>query len=67
MKLQSSGLLLFRRRAAGLEVLLVHPGGPFWSRKDNGAWMIPLTEIIWRESVRADGPCCTSPNGSAMS
>ena len=34
MKLQSSGLLLFRRRAAGLEVLLVHPGGPFWSRKD---------------------------------
>jgi predicted NUDIX family NTP pyrophosphohydrolase len=41
VKLQSSGLLLFRRRAAGLEVLLVHPGGPFWSRKDLGAWSIP--------------------------
>ena len=41
MKQQSSGLLLFRRRATGLEVLLVHPGGPFWSRKDIGAWSIP--------------------------
>ena len=41
MRLQSSGLLLFRRRPAGIEVLLVHPGGPFWSRKDYGAWSIP--------------------------
>ena len=41
MKQQSSGLLLFRRRPGGLEVLLVHPGGPFWSRKDLGAWSIP--------------------------
>jgi predicted NUDIX family NTP pyrophosphohydrolase len=41
VKLQSAGLLLFRRRPTGLEVLLVHPGGPFWSRKDLGAWSIP--------------------------
>lgn len=42
---QSAGLLLYRRRAAGLEVLLVHPGGPFWRRKDDGAWTIPKGEI----------------------
>jgi len=41
LRQQSSGLLLYRRRPAGLEVLLVHPGGPFWSRKDLGAWSIP--------------------------
>ena len=34
-------MLLFRRRPGGLEVLLVHPGGPFWSRKDLGAWSLP--------------------------
>jgi predicted NUDIX family NTP pyrophosphohydrolase len=39
----SSGLLLFRRRA-GLEVLLVHPGGPLWSRRDAGAWSLPKGE-----------------------
>lgn len=37
----SAGLLLYRRRAAGVEVLLVHPGGPFWAKKDDGAWSIP--------------------------
>ncbi len=37
----SAGILLFRRRAQGVEVLLVHPGGPFWARKDDGAWSIP--------------------------
>ncbi|MGH7506227.1 MAG: NUDIX domain-containing protein [Longimicrobiales bacterium] len=37
----SAGLLLFRRRAGGIEVFLAHPGGPFWSRKDAGAWTIP--------------------------
>ncbi len=41
----SAGLLLFRRAAAGLEVLLVHPGGPFWARKDAGAWSIPKGEV----------------------
>lgn len=37
----SAGLLLFRRTPAGLEVLLAHPGGPFWRRKDAGVWTIP--------------------------
>ena len=37
----SAGILLFRRRPAGVEVMLVHPGGPFWARKDAGAWSIP--------------------------
>lgn len=38
---RSAGILLHRPSRAGTEVLLVHPGGPFWSRKDDGAWTIP--------------------------
>ncbi|HEX4964067.1 MAG TPA: NUDIX domain-containing protein [Thermoanaerobaculia bacterium] len=41
----SAGLLLFRERSGHLEVLLVHPGGPFWKNKDDGAWSIPKGEI----------------------
>jgi predicted NUDIX family NTP pyrophosphohydrolase len=41
----SAGLLLFRASGAALEVFLVHPGGPFWARKDLGAWGIPKGEI----------------------
>src|ERR1700722_19992221 len=37
----SAGILLFRRTPAGVEVMLVHPGGPFWAKKDLGAWSIP--------------------------
>jgi predicted NUDIX family NTP pyrophosphohydrolase len=37
----SAGLLLYRRTAAGFEVLLAHPGGPFWSARDDGVWTIP--------------------------
>ena len=37
----SAGILLFRRRPAGIEVMLVHPGGPFWAKKDAGSWSIP--------------------------
>jgi predicted NUDIX family NTP pyrophosphohydrolase len=37
----SAGLLLYRRRAGKVEVLLIHPGGPFWRGRDAGAWMIP--------------------------
>jgi predicted NUDIX family NTP pyrophosphohydrolase len=40
----SAGLLVSRRTAAGLEVLLVHPGGPFWAKKDDGAWSLPKGE-----------------------
>jgi len=42
---KSAGLLLFRDTTAGLEVLLVHPGGPFWAKKDDGAWSIPKGEF----------------------
>jgi predicted NUDIX family NTP pyrophosphohydrolase len=41
---KSAGLLMFRRRAGSVEVFLVHPGGPFWSKKDEGAWSIPKGE-----------------------
>jgi len=44
MPKQSAGLLMFRRRGGGLEVFLVHPGGPFWAKKDQGAWSIPKGE-----------------------
>ena len=37
----SAGILLFRKRPAGVQVMLVHPGGPFWRKKDEGAWSIP--------------------------
>lgn len=40
----SAGILLYRRREAGVEVLLVHPGGPFWAKKDDGSWSIPKGE-----------------------
>jgi predicted NUDIX family NTP pyrophosphohydrolase len=40
----SAGLLLYRRRGESLEVFLVHPGGPFWAKKDLGAWSIPKGE-----------------------
>jgi predicted NUDIX family NTP pyrophosphohydrolase len=43
MPKHSAGLLLYRRRG-GLEVFLVHPGGPYWARKDDGAWSIPKGE-----------------------
>ncbi|VVB71455.1 RNA pyrophosphohydrolase [uncultured archaeon] len=41
MLLHSSGLLIFRLKNGSLQVLLVHPGGPFWTKKDEGAWSIP--------------------------
>ena len=42
---ESAGLLLYRTRDGRPEVLLVHPGGPFWRRRDEGAWSIPKGEI----------------------
>ncbi|MBZ5678182.1 MAG: NUDIX domain-containing protein [Acidobacteriia bacterium] len=41
---QSAGILLFRRVGRKIEVLLAHPGGPFWKNKDDGAWSIPKGE-----------------------
>ena len=45
MPKRSAGLLVWRRSPDALEVLLVHPGGPFWARKDDGAWSVPKGEI----------------------
>lgn len=68
----SAGILLYRRSDAGMEVFLVHPGGPFWARKDEGAWSVPKGLVdaaeeeldgAWREfaeetgfDVRCEGP-----------
>ncbi|MBY5718556.1 NUDIX domain-containing protein [Rhizobium leguminosarum] len=41
MVVRSAGLLIYRRISKDMEVLLVHPGGPFWARKDEAAWSIP--------------------------
>ena len=46
---QSAGILLFRKINSQLEVLLVHPGGPFWKNKDEGAWTIPKGEFTSEE------------------
>jgi predicted NUDIX family NTP pyrophosphohydrolase len=53
MPKRSAGLLLFRRAPGGLEVLLGHPGGPFFARKDEGVWSIPKGEIDDDEEPRA--------------
>lgn len=45
MSKRAAGLLLYRKRGGRVEVLLVHPGGPFWQNKDDGAWSIPKGEI----------------------
>jgi predicted NUDIX family NTP pyrophosphohydrolase len=37
----SAGVLLYRQHSGETEVLLIHPGGPYWSKRDDGAWMIP--------------------------
>jgi predicted NUDIX family NTP pyrophosphohydrolase len=44
MAKRSAGILLFRRANESLEVLLVHPGGPFWATKDAGCWSVPKGE-----------------------
>lgn len=44
MPKRSAGLLLYRKNTGSLEVFLVHPGGPFWVKKDLGAWSIPKGE-----------------------
>jgi predicted NUDIX family NTP pyrophosphohydrolase len=45
MAKKSAGVLLFRRHGDHLEVLLVHPGGPFWAKRDEGAWTVPKGEF----------------------
>jgi predicted NUDIX family NTP pyrophosphohydrolase len=50
---RSAGILLYRFNGAGPEFLLVHPGGPFWAKRDEGAWSIPKGEIEPGEETRA--------------
>jgi predicted NUDIX family NTP pyrophosphohydrolase len=68
-RLQSAGVIAFRRREGGLEVFLVHPGGPFWQRKDDGAWSIPKGEFDEDEAAEvaarrefAEETGCTLPD-----
>jgi predicted NUDIX family NTP pyrophosphohydrolase len=49
----SAGILMYRRTAAGVEVLLVKPGGPFWKNKDAGAWSIPKGEYTDEDPLAA--------------
>lgn len=69
MQRVSAGLVLFRRRRGAIEVLLVHPGGPYWAKRDDGAWSIPkgepdgdedLLEVARRE-IREETGC--EPDG----
>jgi len=50
---QSAGLLMYRRRDGRMEVFLVHPGGPFWAKKDAAAWSIPKGEFAADEDPLA--------------
>lgn len=53
MARKSAGIVVYRRRAGQTEVLLVHPGGPFWARRDAGAWSIPKGEYAVGEEPEA--------------
>lgn len=53
MPKRSAGLLMYRRTPRALEILLVHPGGPFWAKKDDGAWSIPKGEYDEGEDALA--------------
>jgi len=53
MPKQAAGILLYRTGSSGLEVLLAHPGGPLWARKDLGAWTIPKGQFGGDESPLA--------------
>jgi predicted NUDIX family NTP pyrophosphohydrolase len=74
MPKRSAGLLLYRRvEKGGLEVLLVHPGGPYWARRDDGAWSVPKGECTegedpleaaireFREELGSDPPTDRPP------
>ena len=53
MRKRSAGILMYRRDGGGLRLLLVHPGGPFWAKKDFGAWSIPKGEYADGENPLA--------------
>jgi predicted NUDIX family NTP pyrophosphohydrolase len=49
----SAGVMLYRQGDRGLEIFLVHPGGPFWAKKDVGSWSIPKGEYVEGEDALA--------------
>ena len=53
MPRESAGILLYRHDKDGLQVLLAHPGGPFWRNRDDGAWMLPKGEVAGDEDPEA--------------
>lgn len=63
---KSAGILLFRRKPK-LEVLLVHPGGPFWVKKDEGAWSIPKGEFSGENALDAAIRECKEELGVVLS
>jgi predicted NUDIX family NTP pyrophosphohydrolase len=64
---KSAGILLFRRAGAGVEVLLAHPGGPFWTRKDDQAWSIPKGEFEAEDPLEAARRELTEETGAVVS
>ncbi len=73
MPVLSAGLLLYRHRGDVLEVLIGHPGGPLWARKDDGAWSIPKGEYTsgedpWEAARRefAEEVGCPAPDGPRL-
>jgi predicted NUDIX family NTP pyrophosphohydrolase len=69
----SAGLLMFRRRDDQFEILLVHPGGPFWKNKDDGAWTIPKGEaapsenLLDRAKIEFEEELGVEPSGNLIS
>jgi predicted NUDIX family NTP pyrophosphohydrolase len=53
MAKHSAGIFIYRRLKSGTEVLIVHPGGPFWMKKDYGAWSVPKGEVDQNEELLA--------------
>jgi predicted NUDIX family NTP pyrophosphohydrolase len=53
MNKKSAGILLYRHKGKSLQILLVHPGGPFWKNKDIGAWSVPKGEFSDEEPLAA--------------
>ncbi len=64
---KSAGILLYRRHGGGVEVLLAHPGGPFWTRKDEQAWSIPKGEFEAEEPLEAAKRELTEETGAIVS
>ena len=65
---RSAGLMMFRRAGEGIEVFLIHPGGPFFDKKDEGAWSIPKGESGPGEKncADADGAARSTASNAAM-